>query len=192
MEEPREAGMLGFKRWLRSAAVIGSLLAALIFAGTAFGVREISIDDLGFLPGVVNADGPQDLRWTNNTGTEQSVVSTEGLFDSGSIPPGGGYSMKLQIPGTHRYRSTTTNSEGTIVVPLHSLPGGSTDPVADHIPDLSFPPVADGDVAIDPRWGVPASRTRILLGLSPGVTVGQANAALDAAHATVIGGLPAT
>ena len=41
-----------------------------------------------------------------NTVREQSVTSTEGLFDSGAIPPGGGFSMKLQVPGTHRYRSS--------------------------------------------------------------------------------------
>src|SRR5438552_9979939 len=99
MEETREAGMFRAKRWLRSGAVIGSLLAALVFVGTAFGVREISIGELGFLPGVVNADGPQDLRWTNNTDIDQSVTSPEGLFDSGAIPPGGGFSMKLQVPG---------------------------------------------------------------------------------------------
>src|SRR6187455_657469 len=98
------------KRWrlgaaLRSGAVAGSVVAALFFVGTAFGVREITIGDLVFLPGVVNADGPQDLRWTNETDVEQSVVSTEGLFDSGVIPPGGGFSMKLQVPGNHPYRS---------------------------------------------------------------------------------------
>src|SRR5206468_1866118 len=88
---------------LRSGAVVGSIVAALFFVGTAFGIQQISIGDLGFVPGVVNADDGKDLQWTNETGFTRSVTSSEGLFDSGAIPPGGGYSMKLQVPGSHPY-----------------------------------------------------------------------------------------
>src|SRR5262245_23938643 len=179
-----------FRHTLRSGVVVGSVLAALFFAGTALGViRHIGIEDLGFVPGVVDGGGSQDLQWTNYTQVPKRVAASDGLFDSGSIPPGGGFSMKLQVPGTHSYSSGSWAS-GTVVVPLTGLPGPGTDPAADHIPDAAFPPSEEGDIEDNQRWGVPASRTRILLGFKAGATVAEANAALSAANVKVIGGLP--
>ena len=163
--------------WLRSGAVAGSLVAALFFAGTAFGWRDLSITTLGFAPELVTEDGQQDLHWTNETPVPHTVSSNEGLFESGDIPPGGGFSMKLQVPGEHVYGSNAAHEthKGTIVVSLNGLPGDPGDPAAGHIPDVAFPPAVDADIQVDPRWGVGASTTRIILGFDAATTVGQAN-----------------
>src|SRR5262245_9520803 len=177
---------------LRSGAVAASIVVALSFVGTAFGWRDISIAPSGFIPTLVTEDGQQDLHWTNETpqGTPK-VLSNEGLFDSGPVPPGGGFSMKLQVPGHHPYHSDiSTVHNGAIDVTMQGLPGDVSDPAADHIPDLAFPPAADGNVQVDARWGVPASTTRIMVGFKPGTTVGQANTILGAAYATIVGGMP--
>src|SRR5262249_14031405 len=97
--------------------------------------------------------------------------------------------MKLQVPGRHAYHSSSSGHAGAIDVTLHGLPGDPGDPADGHIPDLEFPPAVDDDIQVDPRWGVPASTTRIMLGFKPGTTVGQANALLTNADATVAGGL---
>src|SRR5262245_1361063 len=142
-----------WSRFRRAGAAAGAVVVALLFVGTAIAVQQITIGSAGFAPRVLTTDGQQDLSWTNDTPFPQAVVSTEGLFGSGPIPSGGGYSMKLQVPGTHPYQSSFgQNHQGTIVVGLHGLSGPPGDPAADHIPNVPFPPVADGDVQIHPRW----------------------------------------
>src|SRR5262249_784394 len=99
-------------------------------------------------------------------------------------------SMKLQVPGKHGYHSTGSQDKGTVAVSRRSLEGPPADPAADHIPDLAFPPVGNDDVVVNPRWGVPASTTRLLLGVERRATGAQAAASPADADVTSEGGLP--
>ena len=53
-------------------------------------------------------------------------------------------------------------------------------------------PAEEDDVGVHPDFGLVASRTRIVLGFTETATVGQANAAIQAANVVIAGGLPKT
>ena len=154
---------------------------------------QISITDTGFQPASVSVQPGESLTFTNQASGPQSVTSDEGLFDSGSIAPGGGFSMAIAVPGNHTYHSTVTPAlTGVIQVasPAALLSGPATDPANSHIPNLVFPDPSLSDISNHPLFGLPVSRTRILVMFAPTATVAQANAALAAANVTVLGGLP--
>ncbi|MEA2167028.1 MAG: large repetitive protein, partial [Solirubrobacteraceae bacterium] len=171
-------------------AVLGlQLLLALAFAAGASAWRDVSIYDWGFYPGQVSVEH-DNLQFTNETSLPQQVISDEGLFDSGAIPPGGGFSLRIDLLGTHPYHSADGALKGSIAVPRRTLGGQADDLAADHIPDIAFPPAADGDRAEDPELGILASRTRILVTFVPGATVADANEILGWAGVMIIGGIP--
>jgi len=157
---------------------------------------EVAVTASGFQPTFVEVDAGQPVHFTNASSQAQTVThdgaSSGGtmLFDSSSIPPGGGFSLALLAPGDHALRSTTSNHLATLRVRATGLPGPASDPVRNHIPNVAFPRARGADVASHPQWGIQASRTRIMVGFTSTATVAQANAALAAANATVQGGLP--
>src|SRR6185437_12908673 len=65
----------------------------------------VTITAAGFQPPDVVADPGVAVHWTSATSVPHTVTATNGAFDSGSIPPGGGYSMAMTQPGTFAYRS---------------------------------------------------------------------------------------
>jgi plastocyanin len=77
--------------------------------------REFAID-----PDTVKAKVGSTLKWTNEN-TEKCNVKSEGgsyKFDSGDIPEGGTFELKLDKPGTIHYECTSypTTMNGTIEV----------------------------------------------------------------------------
>ena len=170
-----------------------TITAVLAIASPAAASEWITLTEDGFDPPQIVVDAGEALHFESETGQEWSVTSDAGLFDSKKLAPEAGYSMTLSVPGTHVYSSTHGEQhEGEIVVRGRSLPGGGDDPAAPQIPDLPFPPVAEGDVKTHPSFGVEASTSRIMLGFRQDATVSEANEALEAADVTIIGGLPAT
>jgi alpha-tubulin suppressor-like RCC1 family protein/uncharacterized protein YkwD/thiol-disulfide isomerase/thioredoxin/plastocyanin/uncharacterized membrane protein YphA (DoxX/SURF4 family) len=152
---------------------------------------SVNITDTGFKPATVTIIAGQGVHWTNQSSQPQSVTANSSIFDSGELPPGAGFSIALAIPGIHPYYSTVNSSfQGQVRVFLQQLPGPPDDLASDHIPDMIFPPTEEADFSQHPTLAVIASRTRILLGFNTGVTVAQANDALQAAGTTIIGGLP--
>lgn len=157
---------------------------------------EVSITAAGFQPSVIEINAGQPVHFTNSSPQTQSVThdgasaSGKVLFDSGDIPPGGGYSVTLLAPGDHAFRSNTTALSGTLRIKATGLPGNPGDLARDRIPALAFPRAHTSDIDTHPQFGIQASRTRIMVGFTPTATVTQANAALAAAGASVIGGLP--
>jgi uncharacterized protein YkwD/plastocyanin len=158
-------------------------------AATASDV-EVTITDAGFEPPTVTVLAGKSVHWTNRSSREQSVTAESGLFD-GRIQPGGGFSMAMSRVGPHPYHSSEDpKPKGLVVVASEGLAGPASARANDHIPDVPFPPVDDADTAVHPEVGVVASRSRILLKFEPEATVEQANEALRAAGARVLGGIP--
>src|SRR5260221_170856 len=56
--------------------------------------------------------------------------------------------------------------------------------------EAAFPPLTDADIGLHPRIGAQMACTHIILGFKSPATVSQANAALQAAQVSIIGGLP--
>jgi plastocyanin len=157
---------------------------------------QIRITDGGFVPSSITVNPGDSVHWTNESSRSHSVTAVDGLFESGEIVPGGGYSVALAYPGTHAYFSTIDPSlHGDVHVPAttsgaRTLSGNPNDPARGRIPDLGFCRGRPRDIARHPTLGVDMSRTRILVTFSPTATVAQINAALATADVTIAGGLP--
>ncbi len=187
-------------RPVAACLVAVALAAALVSGGRASRLAspnavaaDVSIDitDAGFVPASVSVLPGQGVHWTNLSSAVQTITADSGLFDSGDLQPGAGFSIALSVPGTHTYSSARSPAlRGTLQGAVSSLAGPAGDPANAHIPHLGLPPVDPADISVHPRLAVRASRTKILLGFLPQTTVAQANALLQAAGTPVVGGIP--
>ncbi len=151
----------------------------------------IEITDAGFLPASSVFMAGANVHWTNNATATQSVTSDEGLFDSGPLAPGDGFTINIAIPGHHSYHSTDSPAfMGVLKVLLVGLDGPPDAPANDHVPDMPFPPAEDADYSVHPGLAVAASRTKIQVGFNDAATVAQANSALANSGVGLIGGIP--
>ena len=134
----------------------------------------------------------QTVIFDNRSASSQTVTEANGVFDSGPIPPGGGYAMSVPTAGLYSYASASLpdSAKALLVVGVLDLQGAPTDPVHGHLPDLVIPPSTTHDMDIHPRWGIGASRTRALVHFAPGATIADADRALAAAGVTIIGTVP--
>jgi len=146
----------------------------------------VSIGDGTLVPARIDVAPGQTIEWTNDGSSIQAVYEPGDAFDSGDLPPGGGFTAALPIGGSYTYRSTT-GAEGTIVVGDLGFDAPDTDLVADHIVDMAYPPVAESDFVRHPTLGVDMHRTWLEVGFLPGTTVAEANAALTAAGTPIAG-----
>jgi PKD repeat protein len=166
------------------AAIVGLALAA-----SASGAVYVDIQPTGLDPTIAFVQDDA-VDWTNWSSQTQSIVSADGLFDSGPIPPEGGYSLHLPRPGDYRYTAWPNSFVGTLSIARALIGGNTRDSVSVHIPDLPFPEDPAADHGIDPDFGVGASKSRIIVLFKDEATVGEANAALTKAGVEIIGGLP--
>ena len=169
----RLAGLLILLAMLAVPTQSGVSTATVVAAPPA--PASISITASGFSPSMVTVQVGQSVGWTNDSGSAQSVTADSGLFDSGSLAPGAGFSMAAAIPADHYYKSTTNPAFTGIVrvVPL-GLDGAATDLANSHIPDQAFAPSRAADMSAHPLFALTASRTRLLLGFTPTATVAEA------------------
>jgi len=172
-------------------AVLPCLSGDLRSATAQSASSQVSITDAGFLPSSSAIGAGDSVHWTNQSTQAQSVTANDGLFDSGPIPPGAGFSMAIAVPGDHRYHSTTNPAvSGVVRLVVMGLVGSAGDLANNRVPNQPFPHDDPADMSMHPRLAVLTSRTHILVTLSASATVAQANAALAAANVAVLGGLP--
>ena len=151
---------------------------------------QILITDAGFEPSVVLIESGQTVVWVNASSTTQTVTHDGGLFDSGTIPPNGAFASALSVSGMYLFTVGSVATTGVIHVGPQSIDAPPDNLVASHIPDLAFPPDLGSDPTTHPELGILVSRTRLLAGFASTTTVAQANTAILASGATIIGGLP--
>jgi plastocyanin len=81
---------------------------------------SVTIADFQYNPSTITINVGDTVRWSNNGPSTHTVSSDQaGLFDSGNIAPGSGYtSVPAQTPGTYAYHCNIhpTLMRGTIVV----------------------------------------------------------------------------
>jgi len=188
-----------FINWKRVlAAVVVGLVAALPSTARPVAMAQtvpvtsvdVSLTDAGLQPPSVTPASGGSIHWTNSSSQTQAIVADDGLFDSGNLLPGAGFSIALAIAGTHTYHAGTSVGSIVVAAPATLLAGAPTDSATSHIPNQAFPLASQQEFSTHPTLGLTMSRTRILVTLSPSATVSQVNAALSAANVSVIGGLP--
>ena len=99
-------GVVSFGLVIRSSEASRSAVLGLTIPSSV----DISITADGFDPPSVTILAGDNVNWTNLSGQPQSITSESGLFDSGELPDGAGFSMALAIPGFHTYQSTTNST----------------------------------------------------------------------------------
>ena len=132
---------------------------------------DVTVTDTGLQPSSVTLASGGSVHWTNSSTQNQTIFADDGLFDSGSLPPGAGFSIALGITGTHTYHVGALVGSILVAAPPSLLAGPPTDPAASHIPDKSFPVAEPAEFSTNPTTGVTMSRTRILVTFKPSATV---------------------
>jgi plastocyanin len=151
--------------------------------------HEVVITDAGLSLTDVVAEPGDTITWTNESSVVQTIYATDDAFDSGPIPPGGGFVVAMSVPGVFPYRSTA-GAAGTILVGAGGFDAPADDLVADHLADRPYPRMNPADIAEHPGLGLQMHRRWIEVGFVDGTTVGQANAALLAAGSALAGAIP--
>jgi plastocyanin len=81
---------------------------------------KIDMKDIKYLPQAAQAKGGDTIVWTNSDSVPHTVTKRGGpgaQFDSGTIPPGGTYSLTMRDAGTIDYVCTIhSNQTGTLTV----------------------------------------------------------------------------
>ncbi len=172
--------------------VLVAILVALALVPSAAADVWLLVDENGVNVDQVELGAGETVHWSNDGGTPVTVAAGSGLFDSGPIPSGGAFSVRMPVPGDHAYTvSSAGHSEAAgLRVRFTSLPGPSSARVNDHLPNLPFPPLPAGDLGVHPKFGLSVSKTRILLRFADDATVAQANAAIQAANVKILGAIP--
>ncbi|MGH3071071.1 MAG: Ig-like domain-containing protein [Gaiellaceae bacterium] len=174
-------------------ATLAAIIVALALPAPAHADQWVDVFEWGVSPPVIEVDAGEAVHFTNWSGLPTVVAADGGLFDSGPLGPGAGYSVLMTVPGSHSYATAgIPDLDARIEVVLRELDGELDALANDHIPRVQFAPVPDNDLEVHAELGVTVSKTRILVGFTPNATVGQANDALDGANVVIRGGSPST
>ncbi len=87
-------------------------------SGPVAGGTEIVIEGFAFGPDVVTVPVGATVTWVNReNGVPHTTTSDDGVWKSGTLSPGEGFSFTFDRPGTYTYFcSIHPNMKGTIVV----------------------------------------------------------------------------
>lgn len=175
----------------RTRAALATVVAALALPAPAQADEFVNVFEWGVSPPVVEVEVGDAVHFTNWSGLPTAIASTNGLFSSGVLGPGAGYSVEMTVPGSHPYATASLpDVEARIDVVIRQLDGPPDAPVADHLPDLPFPPLRLEDVDLHPVFGIETARTRLVLGFEADATVAEANDVLASTGVRVLGAIP--
>jgi len=77
----------------------------------------VAIKNFSFQPPTLTVPAGTTITWHNQDGTDHTITSDTGLFDSGVINPGKKFSFNFDAPGSYSYHcSIHPNMQGEIVV----------------------------------------------------------------------------
>ena len=98
------------RAWLHCAALLLILAVFAVHAEPALAADDQVIivqpsDQLSWRydPSTIAVDAGTSVTWVNQGTVPMTVTSSEALFDSGEIAPGGSYTATFDTPGTFRY-----------------------------------------------------------------------------------------
>ncbi len=79
--------------------------------------NTVSVAMMQFVPTTITVTAGTTIIWTNNDNVAHTVTSLTGIFDSGTLNPGGSFSFKFSTKGTYPYKCTIhANMTGTVIV----------------------------------------------------------------------------
>jgi plastocyanin len=114
--------------WKRS---LGVLVFALMFSHCSYSATSPSTpadangvfiqngaayNGMVFSPETLTVVAGTTVSWQNNDTVSHSVVADGGLFNSGAIEPGGGFSFKFVAAGSYGYSDSLSHGKGSIIV----------------------------------------------------------------------------
>ena len=77
----------------------------------------VSIKNFSFQPPTLTVSAGTTVTWHNQDGTDHTITSDTGLFDSGVVNPGKKFSFGFDAPGSYSYHcSIHPNMQGKIIV----------------------------------------------------------------------------
>lgn len=80
-------------------------------------LTSVSISNFSFQPQTLQVKVGSTVTWANNDATSHTVTSDTGVFDSGTLTPGGSFSFTFTQAGTFAYHCNIhPNMKGTIIV----------------------------------------------------------------------------
>jgi plastocyanin len=161
--------MPAVRRMSLAIALVGAAASflALVAPPPALGAEHaVEITDSTFSPATLTIGVGDTVTWRNADDRPHTVTSESGVFDSGNLDEGVGFSFTFSEPGTYTYRCDYhPDMQATIVVEAAAAPepasGGSTAAATD----------APAAGAEDPTVAAPHA---------PGHEDGQPDTALDA------------
>ncbi|MGE5211981.1 MAG: S8 family serine peptidase, partial [Acidobacteriota bacterium] len=148
----------------------------------------------GFSPSTVVAVPGQQIEFTNTSGVEQQIVvgsAAAPTVDSGPIPDGGRFVATFDRAVT--LGLTTAGDPPALGRLLITQPGLIGEPAAlarPAIPDLAPPPTFESDLSPHPDYGLPTSRTTVLVLPTATATIAQVNDAIGAIGGSIVAGMP--
>jgi len=97
------------------AAVLAAILPVTLLAAPAL-AATVRLTDSGFEPREVTVAPGETVVWTNATEQRQTIVGSDGSWDSGPLGPGETFSVQLRQPGTITFRTEDGTATGTVRV----------------------------------------------------------------------------
>ena len=142
----------------RTRAALAAAAAALVLPATAQADTWVDLYEWGASQPVVQVEAGETVHFTNWSGLPSAIASENGLFDSGVLGPGAGYSVVMTVPGSHAYATASLpDVDARIDVVLRELPGPPDALVNDHIPRIAPTPAPPDDIEVHPRLGTEVS-----------------------------------
>jgi len=122
------------RRSTLALALVGAVASflTLLAPPPTLGVEHaVEIGDSVFSPATLTVAVGDTVTWRNADDRPHTVTSNDGVFDSGNLDEGQGFSFTFTEPGTYTYRCDYhSEMQATIVVEAESAPapasGGST------------------------------------------------------------------
>ena len=137
--------MPSLRRCLRALALVGVVASFLAVVGpspTVAAEHAVDIGDSVFSPTTLSVSVGDTVTWRNADDRPHTVTSNDGVFDSGNLDEGVGFSFTFSEPGTYTYRCDYhPEMQATIVVEA-AAPAAASGPTT--------APSARGDAATTP------------------------------------------
>ena len=128
---------------LRAAVLAALPLLILVAAAAPALAATVRLTDSGFEPRELTIAPGETVVWTNATEQRQTIVGTDGSWDSGPLGPGETFSVQLRQPGTIGFRTEGGTASGTVRVAAAAstaqVPGAEIDPSEPALPRTGLP-----------------------------------------------------
>ena len=95
--------------------------------------NDVMIKNFSFQPSSINVTNGTTVTWANDDSTEHTVTSSDGIFNSGNIPPGKVFNFTFTKPGKYQYQCLIHPSMVGYVIVASGKPAiaaTSTDPAS--------------------------------------------------------------